>query len=54
MLNGRPISVLTVALGPEFWEQAWVACDLPHSGPRRAEALQAFAIRFSRQERHDG
>jgi myo-inositol-1(or 4)-monophosphatase len=44
MLNGRPISVLTVALGPEFWEQAWVACDLPHSGPRRAEALQAFTM----------
>lgn len=43
-LNGRPIAVLTVALGPEFWEQAWVACDLPHSGPRREEALQAFGI----------
>jgi len=43
-LNGRPITVLSVALGPEFWEQAWVACDIPHSGPRRKEALQAFPI----------
>ena len=43
-LNGRPITVLSVALGPEFWEQAWVACDLPHSGPRRKEALQAFTM----------
>ncbi len=44
LLNGKPITVLTVALGPEFWEQAWVACDLPHSGPRRKEALQAFTM----------
>ena len=44
LLNGRSIAVLTVALGPEFWEQAWVACDLPHSGPRRKEALHAFGI----------
>lgn len=44
LLNGKPISVLTVALGPEFWEQAWVACDLPHGGPRRAEALETFGI----------
>jgi myo-inositol-1(or 4)-monophosphatase len=44
LLNGRPITVLTVALGPEFWEQAWVACDLPHSGPRRKEALRAFSM----------
>ena len=44
LLNGRPITVLTVALGPEFWEQAWVACDLPHAGPRRAEALQTFRL----------
>jgi len=43
-LNGRPITVLSVALGPEFWEQAWVACDIPHSGPRRKEALQAFPM----------
>jgi len=43
-LNGRPITVLTVALGPEFWEQAWVACDIPHTGPRRKEALQAFTM----------
>ncbi|HUG06089.1 MAG TPA: inositol monophosphatase family protein, partial [Candidatus Limnocylindria bacterium] len=44
LLNGKPINVLTVALGPEFWEQAWVACDLPHSGPRRSEALETFGI----------
>jgi myo-inositol-1(or 4)-monophosphatase len=44
LLNGRPITVLTVSMGPEFWEQAWVACDLPHSGPRRKEALQAFPM----------
>jgi myo-inositol-1(or 4)-monophosphatase len=35
LLNGRPITVLTVSLGPEFWEQAWVACDIAHTGPRR-------------------
>jgi len=44
LLNGKPINVLTVALGPEFWEQAWVACDLPHGGPRLSEALQTFGI----------
>ena len=44
LLNGKPITVLTVALGPEFWEQAWVACDIPHTGPRRKEALQAFTM----------
>jgi myo-inositol-1(or 4)-monophosphatase len=44
LLNGKPISVLTVALGPEFWEQAWVACDLPHGGPRLTEALETFGI----------
>jgi myo-inositol-1(or 4)-monophosphatase len=44
LLNGRPISVLTVALGPEFWEQAWVACDLPHSGPRLQAALETFSL----------
>ena len=43
-LNGKPIAVLTVALGPEFWEQAWVACDLPHSGPRLKEAQQTFSL----------
>lgn len=43
-LNGKPIAVLTVALGPEFWEQAWVSCDLPHSGPRLKEALQTFSL----------
>lgn len=41
-LNGKPISVLAIALGPEFWEQAAVATDLPHSGPRREEALRIF------------
>ena len=43
-LNNRPITVLNTALGPEFWEQAWVATDLPHSGPRRAEALRVFDL----------
>jgi len=41
-LNNRPISVIPVSLGPEFWEQAWIGTDLPHSGPRRAEALKLF------------
>lgn len=44
MLNGRPINVATVALGPEFWEQAWVGTDLPHGGPRRRTALRAFDV----------
>ena len=44
LLNGKVINVLTVALGPEFWEQAWVACDLPHGGPRLKEALETFSI----------
>jgi myo-inositol-1(or 4)-monophosphatase len=44
LLNGRPIAVATVPLGPEFWEQAHVGTDLPHSGPRRAEALKTFNI----------
>lgn len=43
-LNGRPIAVTTVPLGPEFWEQAHIGTDLPHSGPRRAEALKVFNI----------
>ena len=43
-LNDRAITVLNTALGPEFWEQAWVATDLPHSGPRRAEALRVFDL----------
>lgn len=43
-LNGRPINVATVALGPEFWEQAWVGTDLPHSGPRRRTALKVFDV----------
>ena len=43
-LNNRPITVLNTALGPEFWEQAWVGTDLPHSGPRREEALRVFNL----------
>lgn len=43
-LNNRSITVLNTALGPEFWEQAWVGTDLPHSGPRRAQALRAFGL----------
>ncbi len=42
-LNAKPISVLSVSLGPEFWEQASVATDLPSSGPRRDEALRILA-----------
>ena len=41
-LNDRPITVLNTALGPEFWEEAWVGTDLPPSGPRRDLALRAF------------
>jgi myo-inositol-1(or 4)-monophosphatase len=52
LLNGLPITVLTVALGPEFWEQAWVACDLPRSGPRRSEALQAFTMVSNEVQHH--
>src|SRR2546428_11964510 len=47
-LNNRPITVLNTALGPEFWEQAWVGTDLPHSGPRRGEALRRFNL-FSQE-----
>jgi len=43
-LNGKPITVIATALGPEFWEQAWVGTDLPHSGPRRDEALRVFDV----------
>lgn len=43
-LNGRPISVTTVALGPEFWEQALIATDLPRSGPRRDQAMRVFRL----------
>ena len=43
-LNGRPIAVITVPLGPEFWEHACVATDLPHGGPRRTEALKTFDL----------
>src|SRR5262249_8318024 len=41
-LNGKPIGVLAVSLGPEFWQEASVATDLPLSGPRREEALRIF------------
>jgi myo-inositol-1(or 4)-monophosphatase len=41
-LNGKPISVLSISLGPEFWQEAAVATDLPPSGPRREEALRIF------------
>ena len=47
-LNNRPITVLNTALGPEFWEQAWVATDLPPSGPRREIALRIFGV-FARE-----
>jgi myo-inositol-1(or 4)-monophosphatase len=43
-LNDRAINVRTVALGPEFWEQAMVGADLPPSGPRRGEAMSAFDL----------
>jgi myo-inositol-1(or 4)-monophosphatase len=43
-LNGRPITVMNTALGPEFWEQAWVATDLPLSGPERETALRIFGL----------
>ena len=43
-LNGQPINVRPVPLGPEFWEQAWVATDIPKSGPRRREALRIFDV----------
>lgn len=43
-LNGRPITAATVALGPEFWEQALIATDLPHSGMRRDQAMQIFRL----------
>ena len=41
-LNGKPIGVLAIPLGPEFWQEASVAADLPLSGPRREEALRIF------------
>lgn len=43
-LNGRPMTVETVALGPEFWEQATVLTDVPLSGPRRTVAFDAFEV----------
>ncbi len=43
-LNNQPINVLNTALGPEFWEQAWVGTDLPHTGPRRQEAVKMFEL----------
>lgn len=43
-LNDRPIMVIAQAEGPEFWERAWVACDLPREGPMRREAMTAFQL----------
>jgi myo-inositol-1(or 4)-monophosphatase len=43
-LNGRPIAIRVTAEGPEFWEQSWVATDLPRSGPRREQALRVFNL----------
>ena len=43
-LNGSPIMVQNTALGPEFWEQAWVGTDLPHEEPALTEALKIFEL----------
>lgn len=43
-LNGRSIAVMNTALGPEFWEQAWVGTDLPHDGAQLNEALTVFGL----------
>ena len=43
-VNGKTITVVNTALGPEFWEQAWVATDLPHAGPLQTEALKMFDL----------
>lgn len=43
-LNGESITVLNTALGPEFWEQAYVGTDLPHSGPSLSEGLKIFEL----------
>jgi myo-inositol-1(or 4)-monophosphatase len=43
-LNGRPINVRPVPLGPEFWEQASVAVDLPRGGELRRQALRMFNV----------
>ncbi len=43
-LNNNPITVLNTALGPEFWEQAWVGADLPHDGTELNEALKVFEL----------
>jgi myo-inositol-1(or 4)-monophosphatase len=43
-LNGRPAMVITPPIGPGFWEQATVGTDLPHSGPRRTEALRVLNV----------
>lgn len=42
-LNGRAINVRSTSEAPEFWEQAWIGTDLPHSGPQRDLALRVFA-----------
>lgn len=43
-LNGRPIAIRVTPEGPEFWEQSHVGADLPHSGPRREQALRVFNL----------
>lgn len=43
-LNGRPINVRPVPLGPEFWEQASVGVDLPRGGERRRQALRILDV----------
>jgi myo-inositol-1(or 4)-monophosphatase len=50
-LNNQDINVRAVSLGPEFWEQAWVAADLPHDGPVLDEALRIYTI-TSRDVQH--
>jgi myo-inositol-1(or 4)-monophosphatase len=43
-LNGEHISVRPTSFGPEFWDQAWVGCDLPHDGPLRDQALRVYDL----------
>ncbi|HEX9141726.1 MAG TPA: inositol monophosphatase family protein, partial [Gaiellaceae bacterium] len=43
-LNNNPISARSTSFGPEFWDQAWVAADLPHDGPMLLEALRVFGL----------
>jgi len=44
MLNNQQISVRPTSFGPEFWDQAWVGCDLPPDGPPRDEALRVYDL----------